>query len=54
MNSKAIIWIFMAIGSTVFSFIPMLWGSDMLSASSFIFGTVGAILGIYIGFKITR
>ena len=54
MGSKKIIWIFMAIGSAVGGFVPSLWGADMFSLSPLVFGTLGAIIGIYIGFKITR
>ena len=43
----------MAIGSTVGGFIPSLWGSNMFSLSPLIFGSLGAILGIYIGYKIS-
>ena len=44
----------MAIGSTIGGFIPSLWGADMFSLSPLIFGSIGGIIGIYIGFKLTR
>lgn len=54
MNSKSMVWIGMAIGSGVGSYVPMLWGADMFSFSSVILGAVGAILGIYLGFKLSQ
>jgi xanthosine utilization system XapX-like protein len=52
MNSKKLIWIFMAVGSLIGGFIPSLWGADSFSLSPLIFGSIGGIIGIYIGYKI--
>lgn len=54
MNSKALVWIGVTVGSVVGSFVPSLWGADMLSLSSLVFGAIGAIVGIYIGFKLSN
>ncbi len=54
MNSKALVWIGMTVGSLIGSLIPDLWGTDMFSLSSLIFGSIGAIVGIYIGFKLSN
>jgi uncharacterized membrane protein YeaQ/YmgE (transglycosylase-associated protein family) len=54
MNMKPAIWIGMTVGSSVGSFIPSLWGAGVLSFSSLIFGALGAMLGIYVAFKMTR
>ena len=54
MNSKALIWIGMIVGSTVGSIIPSLWGAGMFSFSSLILGSIGALIGIYIGFKLSN
>ena len=54
MGSKKLVWIFMIIGSTIGGFIPSLWGADIFSLFPLIFGSIGAIIGIYIGFKLTR
>ena len=44
----------MVIGSTIGGFIPTLWGASMFSLSPLVFGSVGAIVGIYIGFKMSN
>jgi hypothetical protein len=51
MSRKTLIWIGMFIGSTVFSYIPLLWDGSFLSFSSIILGAVGSLLGIYAGYK---
>ena len=54
MNSKSIIFILMTVGSIVGGFIPALWGSGSFSISSLFFGSLGAIAGIYVGYRMTR
>lgn len=51
MESKQLIWVGLFVGSTVGSFLPALWGGDLLSFSSIIFSGIGGIVGIYLGFK---
>ncbi len=53
-GSKSLIWIFMAIGSTVGGIIPNLWGAGFLSFSSVIFTAIGGIAGIWLGFKLSH
>ncbi len=54
MESKSVIWIGMIVGSTAGSLIPLLWGAGMLSFSSIILSAAGAIVGIWLGFKMTH
>jgi len=54
MSSKVIIYFFLFIGSIVGAYIPKIWGAGLFSVSSLIFSTIGAILGIIIGLKITK
>jgi hypothetical protein len=54
MDSKALIWIFLFIGSTVGGFIPTLWGDSFLSLWSVVLTAVGGIIGIYIGYKLSN
>jgi uncharacterized membrane protein YeaQ/YmgE (transglycosylase-associated protein family) len=51
---KPSIWIGMTIGSSIGSFIPSLWGAGIFSFSSLFLGALGAMLGIYVAFKMTR
>jgi hypothetical protein len=39
-------------GSYAGSYLPILWGGDMLSMTSIILGAVGGFFGIWIGYKI--
>jgi uncharacterized membrane protein YeaQ/YmgE (transglycosylase-associated protein family) len=45
------IWMGIFIGSTVGGMIPWLWGDGILSYSSVLLSAVGAIVGLWIGFK---
>jgi len=54
MDSKKIVWIGLLVGSTIGGLIPSLWGAGAFSMSSFLLGAVGAIVGIYVGFRISR
>jgi uncharacterized membrane protein YeaQ/YmgE (transglycosylase-associated protein family) len=53
MQSKSLIWIGVFIGSTIGSSIPGLWGDDMFSYSSVLLGGIGALVGLWIGFKMS-
>ncbi|MBP6881425.1 MAG: hypothetical protein KBC35_02260 [Candidatus Pacebacteria bacterium] len=48
------IWIMAGIGGWLGGYIPVLWGGTSFSMSGIIFNAVGAIIGIWIGFKMTR
>ena len=52
MDTKKLIWIGLAIGSTVGSYLPILWGAGMFSFSSIILGAVGGMVGIWGGWKL--
>jgi uncharacterized membrane protein YeaQ/YmgE (transglycosylase-associated protein family) len=51
MSKKQAVYVGTVAGSMAGSYIPLLWGASELSFSSLIFGAIGAIVGIYIGFK---
>jgi len=42
----------MLIGGTIGGYIPALWGAGLFSFSSILFNAIGAIAGIYVGFKL--
>jgi hypothetical protein len=52
MNSKALIWIGMTVGSIAGSFLPALWGGDLLSFAGLVCSGVGGIAGIWAGYRI--
>lgn len=54
MNPKTLIWIGVIVGSTIGGWIPTLWGTSFFSFSSIIGNTIGGLIGIYIGFKISQ
>ncbi len=54
MTSKALIWVGVLVGSTIGSYVPALWGAGIFSFSSIVFGSLGAIAGIYIAFKLSN
>ena len=47
------IWMGMFIGSSIGSFVPMMWGASVLSLSSVFFSAIGGVLGIWLGFKLS-
>jgi len=52
MTRKSAIRIGLIIGTTLGSYIPVLWGDGFLSLSSVLFSAMGGILGVYVGYKI--
>jgi hypothetical protein len=50
---RSSIWIGIFIGSTIGGLIPGFWGDGMFSYSSVLLSGVGAVVGMWIGFKIS-
>jgi len=48
---QARIWLGILVGSTIGGFIPSLWGADLLSYSAVFLSGVGALVGLWIGYK---
>ncbi|MGA2666639.1 MAG: hypothetical protein ABSE91_00935 [Patescibacteria group bacterium] len=49
---KLFIGVGMIVGSFVGGYLPLIFGVSSLSITSVLTGTVGALLGVYIGYKI--
>jgi hypothetical protein len=46
------IWLGLAVGSTLGGLIPLLWGGDALSLAGLLLSILGAVAGIFGGFKL--
>lgn len=54
MSPKTLIWIGVFVGSTIGEFIPALWGASGFTVSSIIFSTIGGVIGIWGGYKLSQ
>jgi hypothetical protein len=48
-----IVWLFVGVGMTVGGFIPLVWGGSALGFASLVFGTLGGVMGLWGGLKLT-
>lgn len=53
MPSKFLIFLGMTIGSIIGGYLPTLFGVDAISYTSVITSSIGAIIGIIIGYKLS-
>jgi uncharacterized membrane protein YeaQ/YmgE (transglycosylase-associated protein family) len=53
-SPKTLIWIGVIIGSTIGEFVPALWGDAGFTVSSIIFSTIGGVIGIWAGWKLSQ
>jgi hypothetical protein len=54
MSSKTLVYLGMIIGSIIGGYIPILWGAGLISYSSVLFSGIGAIIGVWIGYKLSN
>ena len=54
MSQKSAVMTGMIVGSIMGGYLPVLWGADFLSYWGIITSTVGGLLGIYIGYKLSQ
>ncbi len=54
MESRRAIYMGMFIGGLIGGYIPALWGAGLFSFSSLIGNALGACVGIWVMFKLTR
>jgi len=53
LSPRSSAWVGATIGSIIGGMIPLLWGAGEFSFSGLFFGAVGAIVGIYIAWKMS-
>lgn len=54
MESKRLIYLGMFIGGLIGGLVPSLWGAGSFSFAAIIGNAIGAILGIWVMFRLTR
>jgi hypothetical protein len=54
MSLKVLVWIGVIVGSTIGGYIPVFFGSSLFSLASLVGNTIGALLGIYIAYKLSK
>ena len=54
MPAKFLVFVGMTVGSVIGGYIPTLCGAGLLSYSSVLFSGLGAILGVWIGYKLSN
>lgn len=54
MGMKKLIYIGMFVGSAAGGYLPALWGASVFSGISLLLGFIGAILGIFGGYKLAQ
>ncbi len=53
MDTK-LVWMGMFVGSLLGGYVPLLWGTDAFSLAGVICGGIGAFIGVWLGWKISR
>jgi hypothetical protein len=51
---RKLITLGLVVGSVLGSYAPVLWGGDVFSFSSIFFSATGALIGIWVGFRMGR
>lgn len=51
MNPRTLIFLGAGVGSVLGGIIPSLWGASPFSFSSMLFGALGTLLGVWLGYR---
>jgi len=54
MSAKRLIWIGAIVGSTLGGLLPGVWHASMWSMSGLVFSTLGGLVGIWAGWKVSQ
>ena len=49
---RRLIWLCAAVGGTIGSFVPALWGGSDMSLTSIVFGLIGGVAGMVVGARL--
>lgn len=52
MSAKSLIWLGFFLGSTLGSFVPLLWRAGPFSFSGIFLSAAGGVIGIWAGYKL--
>jgi len=52
--NKLLIGIGMFVGSTIGSYVPILWGGSLFSFTSLCFSVIGGLIGIWLGYQLSK
>ncbi len=52
--NKLLIGIGMFLGSTIGSYMPILWGGSLFSITSILWSVIGGLVGIWLGYRISK
>lgn len=53
MDTK-LVWMGMFVGSLLGGYVPLLWGGDAFSLAGVLWGGIGAFIGVWLGWRISR
>jgi len=54
MQSNRVVWLCAGLGGFLGGYVPLLWGANYFSFASILLNAVGALVGIWVGFKLTH
>lgn len=50
---RSVIWLCVAVGSTIGGFVPAVWGGSALGVASLLLGAVGGVAGVFVGVRLS-
>lgn len=50
---RRVVWLFVAVGSTLGALVPEAWGGSALGVASLALGCVGGVAGLWLAAKLT-
>ena len=50
---RRVMWLFVAVGSTIGGLVPEAWGAGALGLGSLVFACLGGVAGIWVALRLT-